>query len=159
MNKYALNFETTTVSPEEAETEDFKNLIKELEYTAHKYIGMQMCSANARELFTKVEQIKEEYQYSHPYSTFNIRPDHEYAYDSKYLTIEEIANLHKQYCEYHEEKIEYTNAEVNDMLFDLKVVKQINAYDSPAICYNMPFHNDKICTKESIWVNKRVFDY
>ena len=158
MDEYTINFETLPVTIEESETEDFKKLIKRIKETGNKYLYKQSNEINAICLFSEIESIMEEYKYEHPCSTFNIRPDSKYAYERAYLTVQEIAELHKKYCRYHKDKKEYTNMEVNNMLFDLKLIKQLSSYVSPAVCADIPSHNNKICT-EDVLVKRRVFQY
>ena len=62
-------------------------------------------------------------------------------------TVTDLLNKYKQnYPNRIEIKKEYTNMEINNMLFDLHIKGVITNYDSPAVCYDMPFHNNKIFT-------------
>lgn len=158
-NPYEINFETSEISEEERNSENFKKLLRKLEKIFNGFYGQKNDSLTFHYLIQEVRDTVETYRMNNPNSTLYIKTDDDKAFKWTYLTIEEITNLHKKYCpENYENKPEYTNMEVNNMLFDLNVLKVIKGYDSPAICYDMPFHNNKICN-HSIYVNKRIIEW
>ena len=58
----------------------------------------------------------------------------------------------KEYPDRFISKKEYTNMEINNMLFDLNIIGVIGGYDSPAVCADIPSHNNKIFDGEYISV-------
>lgn len=158
-NPYEINFETSKISEEEANSENFLKLKEKLYTIFNKYEGRNNNYLNFYDLIYEVQKVIAKYRMENPNSTLYIKTDDDKAFAWTYLTVKEIADLHKKYCpENYENKSEYTNMEVNNMLFDLDVIKVIKGYDSPAVLYNLPFHNNEICNK-SIYVNKRVLEW
>lgn len=158
-NPYEINFETSKISEEEANSKNFIKLKEKLYTIFNKYEGRNNDSLNFYDLIYEVQKAVAKYRMENPDSTLYIKTDDDKAFAWTYLTVKEIADLHKKYCpENYENKSEYTNMEVNNMLFDLNVIKVIKGYDSPAVCYDLPFHNNKICNG-SIYVNKRVLEW
>ena len=156
---YEINFETSEISEKEANSENFIKLKEELYTIFNKYEGRKNDSLEFYNLIQEVQRSVEKYRMENPHSTLYIKTDDDKAFAWTYLTVKEIADLHEKYCpENYENKLEYTNMEVNNMLFDLNVIKVIKGYNSPAVCYDLPFHNNKICD-ESIHVNKRVLEW
>ena len=79
--------------------------------------------------------------------------------------IEELWSLEKLLDVYHREypdrltdKKEYTNIDVNNMLFDLKLCGVIGGYLSPAVCADIPSHNNKIFSGDPIPVEVPIIN-
>lgn len=139
---------------DESETDDFKSLQDILQGIRDRYIGSKVTRDNFSRLNSELECAVLEYKENHPESFFRMRPEHKYAYSEKDLSVDEIASLHEKYCEYnHHSKKYYTYLEVNNMLFDLQVVGQVNGYQKFYLVDPL-----SICNRE-VNVGLRVFDY
>lgn len=138
---------------DEARTDDFKIMYNQLNNICQRYVCMQLTRDTFFRLWSDVKQVVLEYKENHLDSTFKIRPDHVYAFESQQLTAKEIAELHKKHCDRHHEKKEYTYLDVGNMLFDLHTVGQIHAAaDLSAYPLTM------VC-KTSVNVQVRIYDY
>ena len=62
----------------------------------------------------------------------------------------------KHFPDRFEEKEQYNNMEVNNMLFDLNTIGIIGKYDSPAVCFDLPFHNEKVFDGSNIRVEEPI---
>lgn len=155
---YNIMFKYEIDDEYEEETEDFKQLIRNIKNVFNIFVGEKMSRHNTTQLFTEVERLVSEYKTYHPESTFRIRPDHKNAFSEVYLTVGEISDLHKKYCnEYHEEKSEYTRAEINNMLYDLMLIGQLNSYVSPAFTFETSL-NDMIF-EDTVLVSLREYNW
>lgn len=86
------------------------------------------------------------------YSGCTIKGDDFYREED--WTLEKILSIYsKEYPNrFNEKKKEYTNIEVNNILFDLHLKGVIGGYRSPAIPYEFYPPNEEIFTKESVMV-------
>ena len=121
--------------------ERLPKLKKELIKIRDKYLGSAINTSTIIYLKCDLERLLHDEEYDGVLITSNDFTEPET------WTVTDLLNKYKQnYPDRIEIKKEYTNMEINNMLFDLQVKGVITNYDSPAVCYDMPFHNNKIFT-------------
>ena len=105
-----------------------------------KYRGKPIKTNTLIEMKTDIQHLLNKEKYK------NIVVKNNDYYTTDYWDLDKILSEYKKaYPKDFEEKNEYTNIEVNNMLFELSEFKHvIGGYNSPAVPYNMPWHNDKI---------------
>ena len=111
--------------PPEAEPE-VNTLLKTLK---QKYEGQKITEQTKIKLNNEVsrlnEYINKKYVQQEP---ITCKLEGPLAYTEEEWTLTVIKNMHKKYCPHHTDKEEYTNIEVNNMLFDLKAYDIIGCY-------------------------------
>lgn len=138
-NPYDFNIEIDV--PFTEDDERLPKLRKELLKIRDKYLGSAININTIIELKYDLERLLYNEEYDGVLITSNDFTEPET------WTVTDLLNKYEQnYPDRIEIKKEYTNIEINNMLFDLHIKGVITDYDSPAVCYDIPSHNNKIFT-------------
>ena len=138
-NPYGFNININI--PFTEDDERLPKLQKELLKIRDKYLGNAINTSTIINLKYDLERLLYNDEYDGVLITCNDFTEPET------WTVTDLLNIYKQnYPDRIEIKKEYTNMEINNMLFDLHIKGVIMNYHSPAVCYDMPFHNNKIFT-------------
>ena len=144
VNPYNINLNIDIPVMDKETIEEFKEEIQKIH---NKYIGQAQDSMIIHQLTYDLEHLLQ----NEKYNGITIK-------NNEFFT-EELWSLKKLLDVYNTEypdrfisKKEYTNMEINNMLFDLNIIGVIGGYDSPAVCADIPSHNNKIFNDEYISV-------
>ena len=117
--------------------ESFKNDMAEI---TNKYRGEKADELIVARMQTEIKHLleKEEYQ--------GILIKNDDFYTTEYWSLDKLLSVYKKHFpDSFEDKKEYSNMYVNNMLFELKeFCGAIGDYESPAIPYDILAHNDKV---------------
>ena len=116
------------------------SFIQDFERIERDYAGLPMKESNLLRLAAEIERLMHNPEY------VGIMVKNEQIYREEEWDLDKILTLYGQHYpkRYDPEKKNYSNMEVNNMLFDLSIKGIIKGYNSPAIRYNLPSHNNKL---------------
>lgn len=114
--------------------------IEDMNDIKNRYLGSPSRESLIIDMAFEIERLLDKPEYQ------GILVKNDEFYTSEYWELDKIVSeYNKHYPERADSnKKEYTNMEVNNMLFDLNIAGLIGKYRSPAIPYDIPSHNDKI---------------
>ena len=138
-NPYHINLDIDV--PFGYDEEIIKEFIGEVQKIKNKCIGQASDSSIIYQLTYDLECLLQNEKY------MGITIKNNEFFNEEFWSLEKLLDeYYKEYPERSISKKEYTNMEVNNMLFELKISGVIGGYLSPAVCYDMPFHNNKVFT-------------
>ena len=112
----------------------------ELNKRLNKYLGNPISDMTCAEIQLELEQMYWEYpEYN------NILINCKDYCSTEYWSIEKLLKEYSEtYPDRYESKTEYTRMEINNILFELELAGVILGYCSPAVCADLPSHNNQI---------------
>ena len=118
-----------------------EKLINEIQEILDKYYGEAIRELTIHELKNDLEYLM---QSNTDYNGILIRNDD--FTETRIWNLQDILHEYKKYYpnRYDENKKTYTNIEVNNILFELHIVKVITGYECVAVPFDLPSHNNKI---------------
>lgn len=116
------------------------SLNNDLEEIRDKYLGMPNNETIIMAMEYDLRKLLEKPEYR------GIMISNDEFYNTEIWDLNRILEEYqKHYPErFDQDKKEYTNIEVNNILFDLNIAKVIGGYECVAVPYDIPSHNDKI---------------
>ena len=125
--------------------EIIKEFTEEFKKINDKYIGQPMDSNIVYRLASDLEYLLQDDRY------MGIEVKNNEFFTDKLWSLEKLLDTYsKKYPDRYTDKKEYTNMEINNMLFELKIGGVIGGYRSPAVCADIPSHNNKVFSDEYI---------
>ena len=124
--------------------EEFKEEIQKIN---NKYVGQAQDSLIISKLAYDLECLLQ----NEKYAGITIK-NNEFFTEELWSLERLLDEYRKEYPDRFTSKQEYTNIEVNNILFDLKIAGRIGGYRSPAVCADIPSHNNKVFSEEYISV-------
>ena len=127
--------------------EIIKEFIEEIQIINNKYIGQPQDSNTIYQLKYDLEELLQNDKY------IGITVKNNEFFTEELWSLEKLLEVYsKEYPDRFICKKEYTNMEVNNILFELNLNGVIGDYRSPAVCADIPSHNNKIFTDDYISV-------
>lgn len=150
-NPYNINLDIKIEATDEGVIEEFKKDILELK---EKWIEEPQNTYTINRIAYDLEYLLTNEKYEH------ITIKNNELYDIDLWSLEKLLQVyHKEYPDRATDKKEYTNMDVNNMLFDLQIAGVIGGYMSPAVCADIPSHNNKIFTDDLINVQVPIINF
>lgn len=139
MRKYNIDLNIDVPHDNKEEVEIF---ITEINNRLNKYLGQPDSKYLAMEIQSELERLYSE----HPEYNNILITCKDYG-STEYWSIDRLLKKYSEtYPDRYESKMEYTRMEINNMLFDLELANVILGYRSPAVCADLPHHNNQIFT-------------
>ena len=137
-NNYSINLD---IDIPHDNHEIVNKLINEIQEITDKYYGLPNNKLTIHELNNELEFLmgsNEDYR--------GILIKNTDFTETRIWNLQDILEQYKKYYpdRYDRDKETYTNIEVNNILFELKIVKAITGYECVAVPFDLPSHNDKI---------------
>lgn len=124
-----------------------QEFITEVNNINNKYIGQKKNSDMIYQLKYDLEALLQNDKYT------GITVKNNEFFTEELWSLEKLLEIYnKEYPNRFDRKEEYTNIEVNNMLFELNIKGIIGDYHSPAVCADLPSHNNKIFIDEYIFL-------
>lgn len=119
------------------------SLHKELKEIQDKYVGQPMNESIIHELKYDLRKLLEKPVY------WGVKIKNNEFFNTEVWDLNRILTEYKEYYpdRFDETKKEYTNIEVNNILFELDIANVIGGYECVAVPFDLPQHNDKIFDK------------
>lgn len=133
--------------------EIIKEFIEEIKKINNKYIGQPQDSNTIYQLKYDLEALLQKDKY------IGITVKNNEFFTEELWSLEKLLEVYsKEYPDRFTNKKEYTNMEINNMLFDLNLNGVIGGYRSPAVCADIPSHNNKVFTDEYVSVQVPIIN-
>lgn len=134
--------------------EIIKEFIEEIKKINNKYIGQPQDSNTIYQLKYDLEELLQKDKY------IGITVKNNEFFTEELWSLQKLLEVYsKEYPNRSVCKKEYTNIEINNMLFDLNLKGVIGDYHSPAVCADIPSHNNKIFTDDYIPVQVPIINF
>lgn len=151
VNPYNINLDIDIPVMNE---EIIKEFIEEIKKINNKYIGQPQDSNTIYQLKYDLEALLQNDKYT------GITVKNNEFFTEELWSLEKLLEVYsKEYPDRSVCKKEYTNMEVNNILFDLNLSGVIGDYHSPAVCADIPSHNYKIFTDAYIPVQVPIIKF
>ena len=148
-NKYIIK----SVGWDKDDKEIIKEFIEEIKKINNKYIGQPQDSNTIYQLKYDLEALLQKDKY------IGITVKNNEFFTEELWSLEKLLEVYsKEYPDRFTNKKEYTNMEINNMLFDLNLNGVIGGYRSPAVCADIPSHNNKVFTDEYVSVQVPIIN-
>ena len=137
-NNYSINLD---IDIPHDNHEIANKLINEIQKITDKYYGLPNNESTIHELNNDLEFLMGNNDDYHGILIQNTD-----FTETRIWNLQDILEQYKKYYpdRYDEDKETYTNIEVNNILFELEMVKVITGYECVAVPFDLPSHNDKI---------------
>lgn len=150
VNPDTINIDIDMPVMDKETIEEFQEEIRKIQ---NKYIGQAQDSMLLHQIMYDMEKLLQNEKYN------GVTVKNNEFFTEELWSLEKLLDEYcKEYPDRFTSKQEYTNMEVNNILFDLEIAGRIGGYRSPAVCYDMPFHNDKIFSGEYVSVHVPIIN-
>ena len=144
VNPDTINIDIDMPVMDKETIEEFQEEIRKIQ---NKYIGQAQDSMLLHQIMYDMEKLLQNEKYN------GVTVKNNEFFIQRLWSLDELLDVYsKEYPDRFTSKKEYTNMEINNMLFELNLIGVIGGYDSPAVCADIPSHNNKIFNDEYISV-------
>lgn len=150
VNPYTINLNIDIPVMDKETIEEFQEEIQKIQ---NKYIGQAQDSMLLHQIAYDMEKLLQNEKYN------GITVKNNEFFTNELWSLKKLLDVYNtEYPDRFISKKEYTNIEINNMLFDLNLIGVIGGYDSPAVCADIPSHNNKIFNDEYISVEVPIIN-